>query len=83
MSCTVSTTTSIYELGADSLVIFRIAARMLDQGLELEARDILAHPTIKALAAHADGRGDAGAQSKRPSLRDFRGGARRTGRRAS
>jgi amino acid adenylation domain-containing protein len=68
-------TETVYALGADSLAVFRIAARMLDQGLDLEARDLLAHPSIRALAAFADARGSA--EARRPSLRGFRNGAMR------
>ncbi len=74
----IGVTDSLHRLGADSLAVFRIAARLLDAGLGLEARDVLANPTIRALAALADTRaagGDTG--PARPSLRDFRHGARR------
>ena len=78
----VGVTDTLYAMGADSLMVFRIAARMLDEGLNLEAKDMLAHPTIRELAAFADSRGDAEAP-KRPSLRDFRKGARRNEVKAS
>jgi len=42
----VSTTESIFELGADSLAIFRIAARCQREGLSLKATDIFEHRTI-------------------------------------
>ncbi|TMV74062.1 non-ribosomal peptide synthetase, partial [Thioclava sp. BHET1] len=74
----IGVTQSLHDLGADSLSVFRIAARMLSGGLDLEARDLLAHPTIRALAAHAKGRAASGAEpARRPALKDFRGGARR------
>ncbi|MCL7464699.1 non-ribosomal peptide synthetase/type I polyketide synthase [Phaeovulum sp. NW3] len=73
----ISTTDTLYALGADSLTVFRIAARMIDAGLNLEARDLLRHPTIRDLAAHADARGTDDPGPARPSLRAFRGGARR------
>ncbi len=76
----VGVTETLHSLGADSLTIFRLAARMLGEGLDLEARDLLAHPSIRALATHADGRQTAPA---RPSLKDFRNGARRDIRRVS
>lgn len=71
---------NLYALGADSLTIFRIAARMLDEGLPLEAKHLLRHPSIAELAAYADeqektGLGDMACQI--PSLADFRNGARR------
>ena len=71
---------NLYALGADSLAIFRIAARMRDNGLPLEAKHLLRHPTIAALAAFADSQTEAPAdpvQLHIPSLRDFRNGARR------
>ncbi|WP_375687046.1 amino acid adenylation domain-containing protein [Pseudooceanicola sp. LIPI14-2-Ac024] len=71
----VSVTDTLFTLGVDSLAVFRIAAQMLDAGLNLEARHMFAHPSIRALAAFHDGRDDDG--PKRPSLRDFRHGARR------
>ncbi|KDB02505.1 hypothetical protein U879_16925, partial [Defluviimonas sp. 20V17] len=73
---TIAATETIHALGVDSLALFRIAARMLDAGLNLEARDILAHPTIRALAELAGSRTAASARP-RPSLKAFRGGARR------
>ncbi len=72
---------NLYALGADSLTIFRIAARMRDNGLPLEAKHLLRHPTIAALAAFADSQGEAlsdAVQLHTPSLRDFRNGARRS-----
>lgn len=70
---------NIYALGADSLIIFRIASRMLDAGLQLEAKDLMRHPSIAALAAFADKRNAEGlnGSDRLPSLRDFRAGARR------
>lgn len=76
----VSVTDTLHALGADSLTVFRIAARMLGEGLNLEARDLIAHPSIRALATFADARTEAPA---RPSLKNFRHGARRDIRRAS
>ncbi|MGR3758040.1 MAG: non-ribosomal peptide synthetase [Tranquillimonas sp.] len=67
-------------LGADSLTLFRLAARLLAEGIAIEVRDILARPTIRALAALADSRGASGAGASpggRPSLSEFRHGARR------
>ena len=43
----VSTTESIFELGADSLAIFRIAARSQREGLALKATQIFEHRTIR------------------------------------
>ncbi|APG94678.1 hybrid non-ribosomal peptide synthetase/type I polyketide synthase [Sinorhizobium americanum] len=71
---------NLYALGADSLVIFRIAARMLDSGLELEAKHLMMHPSVAELAAFAEARNEVDATLPHPnvpSLRDFRNGARR------
>jgi len=64
----VSVTDTLQQLGADSLDIFRIASRLMAAGLPLEARDVFAHPSIRALAEHA---ARAAAAPKRPSLQDF------------
>ncbi len=45
----VSITDSIFELGADSLLIFRIAARAQREGLAINATQIFQHRTIQAL----------------------------------
>ncbi len=71
---------NLYALGTDSLAIFRIAARMLDAGLPLEAKHLLRHPSIAELAAFAeqqDVMSQTAAQYHVPSLKDFRNGARR------
>ncbi|WP_158941508.1 non-ribosomal peptide synthetase/type I polyketide synthase [Granulicella sp. S190] len=46
----VSITDSIFELGADSLLIFRIAARSQREGLNVTAAQIFKHRTILALS---------------------------------
>ncbi|MBX9458403.1 MAG: amino acid adenylation domain-containing protein [Rhizobium sp.] len=70
---------NIYALGADSLSIFRIAARMMDSGLALEAKHLLRHPSIAELAEFAENREpEASVPTYQiPSLKDFRNGARR------
>ena len=71
---------NIFAIGADSLSVFRIASRMLDAGLDLEAKDVMRNQSVSALAAFAEQRRKAGGLNgspKLPSLRDFRGGARR------
>jgi amino acid adenylation domain-containing protein len=75
----ISATATLFEIGADSLAVFRIAARMLERGLGLEARDLLQHPTIRALAAHADARGSDADDDRAavPSLSAYRNGRRR------
>jgi amino acid adenylation domain-containing protein len=47
----VSITDSIFELGADSLLIFRIAARSQKEGLSVTAAQIFKHRTILALSS--------------------------------
>ncbi|WP_371154037.1 amino acid adenylation domain-containing protein [Jannaschia sp. 2305UL9-9] len=69
-------TATLLDLGADSLTIFRLAARQLAEGLELEARHLFEHPSIRALAAFHDARGDTPTPA-RPKLSAFRNGARR------
>jgi len=61
----------------DSLTMFRIAAKQLDAGMNLEARHMFAHPSIRALAAFSDARGTSAAPAARPSLKAFRNGAQR------
>jgi aryl carrier-like protein len=65
---------SLFDLGIDSLGIFRIAARMLDRDLGLEARHLMQAPTIAGAAALMKTRAGL---PKAPSLKDFRNGARR------
>ena len=78
---TLGTSDNIFRLGADSLTIFRIAARMLDKGLGLEAKHLMMHQTIAELATFGQSRSETDGGGKtaasRPSLRDFRNGARR------
>ncbi|OWU83523.1 hypothetical protein ATO6_18790 [Oceanicola sp. 22II-s10i] len=76
----VGVTDTLFALGVDSLAVFRIAARMLNAGLNLEARHMFAHPSIRELAAFHDGRGGSTDGPAKPSLKDFRAGARRAGR---
>ena len=70
----------IFALGADSLQIFRIAARLNKLGLPVEARELMKNPTAAAVAKALEGTPahvrDAPARSG-PSLSDFRHGARR------
>ncbi len=72
---------TLYQLGADSLTVFRIAARQLAAGLDIEARDVLAHPSIARLARLAAGRAPSSGP-QRPALSDYFGGARRRRRHA-
>ncbi|TMM51060.1 non-ribosomal peptide synthetase/type I polyketide synthase [Sulfitobacter sabulilitoris] len=73
----ISTSQTLFALGADSLTVFRIAARLIDAGMNLEARHLLEYPSIARLAAFADSRQDDPAAPKKPSLKSFRRGARR------
>ncbi|MGU3496023.1 amino acid adenylation domain-containing protein [Xanthobacteraceae bacterium A53D] len=64
---------NLFALGADSLHVFRIAARMLDRGLGLEARHLMQHPTIAELARVAEQMAEGGGTASAvPSLRAFR-----------
>ncbi|MEQ1648929.1 MAG: amino acid adenylation domain-containing protein [Hyphomicrobiaceae bacterium] len=72
---------SILAYGADSLHIFRIAARLQNQGLRLQARHLLTLPTIAQQAAHVgtiDDTPDTAAVP--PSLQAYRRGQNRTQR---
>jgi amino acid adenylation domain-containing protein len=72
---------NLFSLGASSLHIFRIAARMIDANLNLQGKHLLRHPTIAQLAALLDSETAATPSEKPsglPSLREFRGGARRS-----
>ena len=73
----ISLTDTLFSLGIDSLAVFHIAAQMLKAGLNLEAKHMFAHPSIRDLAAFHDGRTGAATPSTKPSLKDFRRGARR------
>jgi hypothetical protein len=53
----ISVTDTLFEIGADSLSVFRIAAQLIDAGLNLDARSVLADPSIRGLATYADARG--------------------------
>ncbi len=66
---------NIFALGADSIHLFRIAARMLAQDIGLEARHLMRFPTIAELAEAASDRPPAVATPPvlaAPSLKSFR-----------
>lgn len=66
---------NLFALGADSINLFRIAARMRDQGLTLGAAELMRHPTIAGLAQAASEQNEeakAAAGRAVPSLRSFR-----------
>lgn len=70
----------LFSVGADSLHVFRIAARLQRQGIAVDARDLMKNPTVAALARKAQdkSRGPRTESSRpAPALADFRRGARR------
>ncbi|KEJ95561.1 amino acid adenylation domain-containing protein [Pseudosulfitobacter pseudonitzschiae] len=71
---TVSTSQTLFALGADSLTVFRIAARLIDANVNIEARHLLEYPSIARLAEFVDQRGARGGTEgpKKPSLRAYR-----------
>ena len=70
----------LFSVGADSLHVFRIAARPQRQGIAIDARELMKNPTISTLARKAQDKSrgmlDVGAKPA-PALADFRRGARR------
>jgi amino acid adenylation domain-containing protein len=66
---------NLFALGADSIDLFRIAARMRELGFNLDASDLMRYPTIAELAIAADRQPKEHAGV--PSLQSFR---RRAGR---
>ncbi|WP_170416496.1 non-ribosomal peptide synthetase/type I polyketide synthase [Ruegeria atlantica] len=73
----ISTSQTLFALGADSLTVFRIAARMIDAELNVEARHLLEYPSIARLAAFIDSRTEDDSAPRKPSLKSYRRGARR------
>ncbi|MEJ1935824.1 phosphopantetheine-binding protein, partial [Nostoc sp. NIES-2111] len=67
---------SIYALGADSIQISRIAARLSAEGLPITARHIMRDRTIAKLASAVGG--SAAEVAARPSLASFTRSGRRT-----
>jgi acyl-coenzyme A synthetase/AMP-(fatty) acid ligase/aryl carrier-like protein len=68
----------LFALGADSLQVFRIAARLERADVTADARDLMKNPTVAALAKLVEGKRTAASGTKKaPSLADFRHGARR------
>ncbi len=69
---------NIFSLGADSIHLFRIAARMMAQDIGLEARHLMRFPTIAELAQAANAEPPKAAKANlaaAPSLKSFRRGA--------
>jgi acyl-coenzyme A synthetase/AMP-(fatty) acid ligase/aryl carrier-like protein len=70
----------LFSVGADSLHVFRIAARLQRQGIAVDARDLMKNPTVAVLARKAQdkSRGQRTESGRTaPALADFRRGARR------
>ena len=70
----------LFSVGANSLHVFRIAARLQRQGIAVDARDLMKNPTVAALARKAQdkSRGQRNESGRTaPALADFRRGARR------
>ena len=70
----------LFALGADSLQVFRIAARLDQAGIAISARDLMKNPTVASLAASLEGdlvTAQEPPVRRTPSLADFRHGARR------
>jgi len=66
---------NLFALGADSIDLFRIAARTRDQGLGLGAAQLMRHPTIAELARAANdlpAESMLAARNAAPSLQSFR-----------
>jgi aryl carrier-like protein len=66
---------NLFALGADSISVFRIAARMRKEGLGLDAADLMRNPTIARLGRAGGARqesSNASAEAAVPSLRSFR-----------
>ena len=72
----VGTDQHFFSLGADSLQLFRIVARMNDKGLAVDARQLMKNVTIAELAASLDGTSSASKSEQpvvaRPSILDFK-----------
>jgi amino acid adenylation domain-containing protein len=64
----VGTDDNIFEIGGDSLLIFRIAARANEASLPLTVRQFFQYRTIAELAAHVESAEPAAATAPRPSL---------------
>ena len=75
----ISTSETLFALGADSLTVFRIAARLIDADVDIEARHLLEYSSIALLSEFVDKRATDGVDRgpKKPSLKSYRRGARR------
>ncbi len=64
----VSVEESLFDLGADSLQIFRVVARAVDAGINLSLKQILTHRTVAAIAADVERVGNVGSSNGGPQL---------------
>lgn len=67
----------LFALGADSIQIWRIAARLNQAGMPVAAKDVLAHPTLGALARAIEAADGSANDARAPSLASFRRGGMR------
>ncbi len=63
----ISVTDNFFDLGGDSIRAIHVAARARTEGLTVSVRDIFAHQSVRALAAHVD----AAAGSARDAARQY------------
>ena len=76
----IGTRDALFSLGTDSLQVFRIAARLDQEGIAISARDLMKNPTIESLAQGLEQKpaiSTEGPARRGPSLADFKRGARR------
>jgi len=73
----VETDAPLFSLGADSLQVYRIAARLGQHGIAVNARVLMGNPTVASLARSIQGGTPASPGDAGPSLADFRHRARR------
>ncbi len=55
----IDASTNFFAAGGDSILAIKLVARARAQGLRFEVNDVFAHPTVRALAAQAQGISDA------------------------
>jgi amino acid adenylation domain-containing protein len=72
----VDVTTKFFSLGPDSIQLFRIVARMNEQGMVVEARQLMKNVTVRELAQRLEQQSLATVVT-RPSISDFKRQARR------
>ena len=72
----VDATTKFFSLGPDSIQLFRIVARMNEQGMVVDARQLMKNVTVRDLAQRLEQQSGAKV-AVRPSISDFKRQARR------